>query len=87
MAYSNDQINSAHNIIIRIIFNIIAFKLNARNSMEMLFGPQWRWEDGARAPHPALLQATPLHSTPLLAILYPRLLYVIAFKQKVVSLK
>ena len=33
---------------IRIIFNIKAFKLNAKNVVEMLPGTHWRWEDGAR---------------------------------------
>lgn len=31
--------------------------------MEMLLGTQKRWEDGAGAPPPSLLQPIPLHST------------------------
>lgn len=67
MVHSNNQIISAYNVIIGIIFNSSVFKLNARNSTEMLQGTPWRWEGvlgaakGTRVPHPFSASTRPLH--------------------------
>lgn len=69
-----------------MVFNILEFKLNTRNSMKMLLGTQRGWGDGAGVRGPTPSSASP-RPTPPCAILYLRLPCTVSLEQKVSCLK